>query len=217
MSTLTHLEELNSIKLYQSAFRLAVFTIVYNILEGLIATFIGYSDDSLTLFGFGVDSFIETVSGIGILHMVIRIKANPNSNRDNYERTALRITGISFYILVVGLVLTSIYNIITNQKPETTFWGVVIAMISIAIMLVLVYYKTKVGKQLGSSAMLADAECTRVCIYMSIVLLISSAIYHYTQLPYIDSIGALLLAYFSFREGKECFEKASSDKHCTCS
>ena len=203
-------------RLYKIAFGLSVFTIIYNIIEGLIATYLGFSDDSLTLFGFGVDSFIETVSGFGILHMVTRIQANPTSNRDNYERTALRITGFSFYALVLGLVATSVYNIVTGQQPQTTLWGVIISLISIAIMWVLVYYKTKVGKALNSQAIIADAECTKVCIFMSVVLLASSGIYYFTKLPYIDSIGALVLAYLSFKEGQECFEKAKSDKHCVC-
>lgn len=204
------------IRLYKIAFGLSVFTIIYNIIEGLIATYLGFSDDSLTLFGFGVDSFIETISGFGILHMVTRIRANPTSNRDNYERIALRITGFSFYALVLGLVATSVYNIVTGQQPQTTLWGVIIAVISIAIMWVLVYYKTKVGKALNSDAIIADAECTKVCIYMSVVLLASSGIYYFTKLPYTDSIGAFVLAYLSFKEGQECFEKAKSDKHCVC-
>ena len=203
-------------RLYKIALGLSVFTIIYNIIEGLVATYLGFSDDSLTLFGFGVDSFIETVSGIGIFHMVTRIQSNPTSNRDSYERTALKITGYSFYALVVGLLATSIYNFVTGQNPTTTLAGVIIALISISVMLVLVYYKTKVGKALNSDAIIADADCTKVCIYMSVVLLVSSGLYQWTKLPHVDSIGALVLAYLSFKEGRECFEKASSDKHCSC-
>ena len=203
-------------RLYKFAFGLAIFTIIYNIIEGLIATYLGYEDESLALFGFGVDSFIEVISGLGIAHMVLRVQRQPESNRDNFERTALRITGFSFYALVVGLITTSIYNIWTSQKPETTFWGVVISLISILIMWILIIGKTKTGKKLNSEAILADAECTRVCIYMSIVLLVSSGIYQLTNFPYIDSIGTLVLSYFAFKEGQECFDKAKSDKHCSC-
>ena len=201
---------------FKIAFRLSVFTIIYNIFEGLISIFLGFTDESLTLFGFGADSFIETISGVGILHMVTRIRAHPNSSRDRYERTALRITGFSFYALVVMLVSTGVYNISTGHQPTTTFWGVIISSISISIMWGLVIWKTKVGKALNSDAIIADAECAKVCIYMSIVLLVSSMLYHFFKLPYIDSAGALVLAYLSFREGKECFEKAKSNKHCSC-
>jgi len=170
----------------------------------------------LALFGFGVDSFIEVISGLGIAHMVLRIRQHPESNRDTFERTALRITGFAFYVLVLGLVTSSMYNIYIGHKPETTFWGVVISIISIAVMWLLVFGKTKTGKALQSEAILADAQCTKVCIYMSVILLISSGIYEVTNLAYIDSIGTLGLSYFAFKEGKECFEKAKSNKHCAC-
>jgi divalent metal cation (Fe/Co/Zn/Cd) transporter len=188
-------------RLYRLAFRLAVFTIIYNIAEGLIAAYFGYQDESLTLFGFGLDSFIEAISGLGIAHMILRIRQNPDTNRNSFERTALRITGFAFYILAAGLVLSGIYNLYTGHKPETTFWGLVISVISIAVMLLLLYGKVKAGKQLNSSAILADAECTRVCIYMSLVLLASSGIYELTGFAYIDSIGTLGLAYFQRRQG----------------
>lgn len=206
----------NSVRLFKIALALATFTIVYNIIEGLVATYVGYEDESLTLFGFGVDSFIEVISGFGIAHMVLRIQRKPESNRDDFERTALRITGFAFYALVVGLISTGIFNLWTGQKPETTFWGVVISVVSIAMMWALIYGKTKVGKQLNSEAILADAECTRVCIYMSVILLFSSAIYELTKFAYIDTIGTFGLAYLSFKEGRECFDKAKSNKHCSC-
>lgn len=201
-------------KLYRTAFALALFTIFYNIAEGIISTHLGFEDESLALFGFGTDSFIEVISGLGIAHMVLRIQKNPDSNRDNFERTALRVTGTAFYLLVVGLVTTSLYNIWTGHKPLTTFWGVVISAISILVMWILVWWKRKVGNRLESAPILADANCTLVCVYMSIILLVSSGIYELFKFPYIDSIGTLGLAYFAFKEGKECFEKAKSNKHC---
>ena len=203
-------------KLYKAATALALFTILYNLLEGLVSVYFGFEDESLTLFGFGVDSFIEVISGIGIAHMVYRIKVNPGTNRDNFERTALRVTGTAFYVLVAGLVITSCYNIWMNHNPVTTLWGIVISFISILIMWALILGKTKVGRELDSSAILADAQCTKVCIYMSLILLASSAIYELTGIPYVDSIGTLGLAYFSFKEGRECFEKARSNKVCGC-
>ena len=203
-------------KYFKIAFGLAIFTIVYNILEGLISTYLGFEDESLVLFGFGSDSFIEAISGFGIAHMIIRIKRHPHSNRDNFERTALRITGFAFYFLVIGLVITSLYNIWNAHKPIATFWGVIISTISIFVMVVLVFWKRKVGKHLNSEPILADANCTLVCIYMSIILLISSGIYELTNIAYIDSIGTLGLSFFAFKEGKECFEKANGDKYASC-
>lgn len=203
-------------QLYKIAFGLAIFTIIYNIAEGLVSTFLGFEDESLTLFGFGSDSFIEVISGLGIAHMIIRIKKHPDSNRDAFERTALKITGYAFYLLVIGLLTISLYNIWINHKPVTTFWGVVISVISIVVMWILVVWKRKVGKQLDSDPILADANCTMVCIYMSVILLLSSGLYELLHLSYIDSVGTLALSYFAFKEGNECFEKAKHDKYCGC-
>ena len=120
---------LNKSKLYKVAFGLAIFTIVYNLGEGVVSTLFGLEDESLTLFGFGVDSFIEVISGLGIAYMVLRIQSRPESTRDTFERTALKITGISFYVLVGALMIMSIYNLLTAHKPITTRWGVIISII----------------------------------------------------------------------------------------
>ena len=85
--------------LYRVAFRLSLFTIFYNIAEGLVSIAFGYKDNSLTLFGFGVDSFIEVISGLGIAHMVLRVQRNRIDNQYDFERTALKITGYSFFAL----------------------------------------------------------------------------------------------------------------------
>lgn len=201
-------------KYWSYALGLALFTIFYNLAEGLISIFFGISDETLTLFGFGVDSFIEVMSGIGILAMVLRIRQNPETPRSQFERTALRVTGTSFYLLAVGLAITAIYNLFTAHKPETTLPGLIISILSIAVMWALVLGKRKVGRMLDSAPILADANCTMVCIYMSVVLLASSLIYQLTGFGFIDSIGALGLIYFSYNEGKESFEKAAGMEDC---
>jgi divalent metal cation (Fe/Co/Zn/Cd) transporter len=204
-------------KLYKQAFALAIFTIIYNVAEGMISIFFGITDESLTLFGFGADSLIEVISGIGIAHMVIRIRRSGSESRSEFEKQALRITGFAFYVLVAVLLLTAGYNAFTGHKPETTIWGVIISLLSIATMMILIRMKTRVGKKLNSSAIIADAQCTRVCVYMSVVLLVSSIIYELTGFGWIDVIGTLGLAWFSFSEGRECFEKIRNDSHCGCS
>jgi len=197
-------------RLWQSALWLALFTIFYNLAEGLVSLFFGIGDESLALFGFGVDSFIEVISGLGVLAMVIRIGRNPQTPRSRFEASALRVTGISFYVLAAGLAATGVYNLLTAHRPETTLPGMIIALVSILVMWMLVAGKRAVGSELSCVPILADANCTLVCIYMSIVLLASSLIYRFTGLGFVDSLGALGLTYFSFSEGREAFERAGS-------
>jgi divalent metal cation (Fe/Co/Zn/Cd) transporter len=202
-------------KLYNTAFQLSLFTILYNIVEGIISMLVGIEDETLSLFGFGADSFIEVISGIGIAAMIIRIRRNPQSPKSKFEINALRITGTSFFLLSAGLLAGIVFNIVNRNKPETTIWGVVISLVSITVMVWLMLTKRNVGRKLKSDAIIADANCTKVCVYMSLVLLISSLIYEFTGFAYADAIGAAGLVYFSISEGKEAFEKARG-KECEC-
>ena len=199
------------------ALLLSVITILYNIAEGLISIFFGLNDETLALFGFGLDSFVEVISGIGILHMIIRMKRNPISERDRFERTALKITGLSFYLLCAGLILASVLLIIKDVKPDTTIVGIVISLISILTMYALLHYKLKVGRALNSDAIIADANCTKTCFYLSFILLASSLSYEVFKIGYLDIAGSLGIAYFAFKEGKESIEKSNSAKlSCSC-
>jgi divalent metal cation (Fe/Co/Zn/Cd) transporter len=204
--------------LYKKAYRLSLFTIYYNIAEGVVSMIMGYTDETLTLFGFGVDSFIEVMSGIGIAVMILRIKQNPESSKNEFEIRALNITGIAFYILSAGLFAGIIVNIITKHKPETTVWGIIISIISIVVMTWLMKAKKSVAMKLGSQPIISDSNCTRICVYMSLVLLGASLIYELTGFAYADIIGTAGLIYFSINEGKEALEKArnksSSCEHC---
>ncbi|MFO8146892.1 MAG: cation transporter [Gillisia sp.] len=198
---------------------LSLVTIIYNLAEGLISIYFGLDDETLALLGFGVDSFVEVISGIGILHMILRMKRMGDDpvSRDTFERTALRITGFAFYLLTAGLVFGAIVNVIQGSKPETTVVGIIISSISIATMWFLMTYKKKIGRKLNSDAIIADANCTRTCFYLSIILLASSGLYEIFRIGYIDVIGSLAIAWFAFSEGREAFEKARSQTlSCGC-
>jgi divalent metal cation (Fe/Co/Zn/Cd) transporter len=198
------------------ALALSIITVLYNIAEGLVSIFFGYQDETLALFGFGIDSFVEVISGAGVGHMIWRMKRNPVASRDRFEKQALRITGIGFYLLTVGLVAGSVFNIIFRNKPDTTIAGIIISAISILTMWILYKIKLSTGRKLDSEAIISDANCTKTCFYLSFILLASSVLYELFGISYIDIIGGCGIAFFAFREGKEALEKAKSG-NVTCS
>ncbi|KJR40098.1 cation efflux protein [Candidatus Magnetoovum chiemensis] len=210
-------------KAYKTALALAVITILYNMIEGLVSVYFGFEDETLSLFGFGLDSFVEVISGIGIFSMVMRINKQSRTNpkepitRDVFERQALKLTGAAFYILSSGLFITGIYSLYKGKSPESTFWGIVIALISITIMWAIIYFKIKIGRQLNSDAILADAACSRVCMYLSLTLLLASAGYEYTNISGFDALGAIVISWLCFKEGREAFDKAQNKSSCSCS
>ncbi|MCM0080314.1 cation transporter [Geomonas sp. Red32] len=203
-------------ELYRLASALACITVAYNLVEGIVSAWFGFDDDSLALFGFGLDSFVEVVSGAGIWHMVRRQRSNRQEERDRFERTALRITGYCFYLLAAGLLVSGAYDIYHGHAPKTTFWGIVVSCVSILSMWLLIHYKVKAGRALESKAIMADAACTRVCLYLSGILLAFSVGYRFTGIGWLDSAGALGISWFCYKEGKEALEKAVG-LTCSCS
>lgn len=195
---------------------LALITVFYNIVEGLVSVFFGHEDQTIALFGFGLDSFVEVISGIGIWHMLLRMKKSEEGSPDRFEIRALKTTGAAFYLLTAGLLATATLNLYSGHKPNSTQWGIIVSSVSIATMWLLIHFKMKVGKELNSAAIIADARCTKICLYLSLVLLLASMGYELTGIGGLDSGGAIGIAWFAFREGRESFEKAQS-KTCSCS
>ena len=214
----THIKTAQSGKaLYQMAAALALVTIFYNIGEGLVSVLFGLEDESFALFGFGLDSFVEVSSGIGIWHMIGRIRRSGGEHADHFERTALRVTGGGFFLFTAGLAVTAAVNLYRGHKPETTFWGIIISIVSILTMWLLIHYKKKVGNALNSQAILSDAACTRACLQLSVVLLLSSLGYTLTGVGGFDSVGTVVIAGLCYREGKEAFGKARAGSFaCAC-
>lgn len=212
----------NKVNYYNLAIALAAVTVFYNLLEGLVSVFLGAKDDALTLLGFGVDSFAEVISGIGVWHMSVNLKragmsvTAAVSTMDDFEVRSLRITGFAYYLLAAGLSVSSAINLYKGHKPVTAFWGIVVSIVSIVSMWVLIHYKIKLGMEMGtktgnvagSQAIIADAHCSRTCLYLSVVLLTASLGYELTGYGGMDSIGGLAIAYLSLKEGRECFNKA---------
>ena len=204
-------------RLYNWAYLLAVITIAYNIVEGVVSVSFGLDDETMALFGFGLDSFVEVISGVGIWHMIRRLRNNhKNTNPDQFEQQALRVTGTAFYLLTAGLTIVATTNLLYGHKPETTLWGIIVSVVSIFTMWALMHYKLKVGRELNSEAIIADANCTKTCLYLSLVLLLASAGYELTGIGSLDSIGTIVIAWFSFGEGREAFQKAAGKMTCGC-
>jgi hypothetical protein len=211
------IEHTDTSRLLNRAFLLSLITIGYNVIEGMIAVYFGYADETLALFGFGVDSFVEVISGLGIAHMILRMKRSAVVQRDAFEKTALRITGLSFYVLAAGLAVGALLNIIQGSAPETTVVGIIISGISILTMYALMKAKLAVGHALHSDAIIADANCTKTCFYLSIILLASSGLYELFGIGWLDVLGSIGIAWFAFSEGREAFGKIRSNSlACSC-
>lgn len=178
--------------------RLALFTVSYNLVEGLVSVAFGVRGESVALAGFGVDSFIEVGSALVVLW---RLRGTVGEDR---ERRAARSIGVLFLFLATLTALGSTFQLWRRAPPDTTMPGIVISLASLSFMFWLWRAKLEAGRALGSSTVLNDAACSLACIKLSGVLLAGSAIY--TLVPamwWADSAAALVLCALIAREGAE--------------
>jgi divalent metal cation (Fe/Co/Zn/Cd) transporter len=149
--------------------RLEYFTMAWNGLEGLVALIAGTFAGSISLVGFGVDSFIEVISGSALLWRM-SVDAHEQS-RERNEKLSLRIVGVCFLALALYVGYESISDLVSRKAPERSIPGIILACVSLVVMPVLSRAKKKVGNELGSAAMHADARQTDFCFYLSAILL----------------------------------------------
>ncbi len=183
--------------------RLEYFTIAWNTLEGLIAIVAGIGASSISLVGFGVDSFIEVTSGTALLW---RMSMDADAHRrERVEMQSLRIVGACFLALAAYIAYEAVSDLATRQAPAHSLIGVALAMTSLVVMPLLSRAKRRVGLALGSGAMEADATQTQLCAYLSAILLGGLVLNLVWGLWWADPIAALLMLPIIVREGITAF------------
>jgi divalent metal cation (Fe/Co/Zn/Cd) transporter len=181
--------------------RLEFFTIVWNSLEGLVAVAVGALAGSISLVGFGVDSFIEVTSGSVLLW---RMSVDDDvRKRERNEMLSLRIVGICFLALAVYVGYESVSDLVRRKAPERSIPGIILACVSLVVMPLLSREKKRVGKQLGSAAMHADAKQTDFCVYLSAILLTGLLLNASLGWWWADPAAALVMVPLIAKEGVE--------------
>jgi divalent metal cation (Fe/Co/Zn/Cd) transporter len=192
--------------------RLEYFTVVWNTLEGLVAVVAGIVAGSISLVGFGIDSFIEVTSG-SVLLWRMSVDSDVHGREAN-EKRALRIVGACFLLLAVYIVYDSISDLWSKRAPEHSVAGIILACASLVVMPILSRAKRNVGRELGSAAMHADAKQTEFCTYLSAILLAGLLLNAFFGLWWADPLAALIMAPIIAKEGIEGVQGKTCDDCC---
>jgi divalent metal cation (Fe/Co/Zn/Cd) transporter len=181
--------------------RLEYFTIAWNSLEGLVGVVAGVLAGSISLVGFGTDSFIEVTSG-SVLLWRMSVDADV-PRREQNERLSLRVVGICFVALAAYISYESISDLLSGDAPDRSIPGIILACVSLVVMPLLSRAKKRVGNELKSAAMHADARQTDFCVYLSAILLgglLLNAVFGWW---WADPIAALIMVPVIAKEGVE--------------
>ena len=166
--------------------KLIIFTIIYNLIEGVFALYFGIGENSTSLLSFGIDSFIEIfASTIALLGL--------STNSKLSEQFAEKLISYSFLLLIFFIIFKSIYDLLNSYKPDPSFYGILIALVSIFVEGPLAYKKLQIGKASNNSIIIAEAKETLFCLNLSVLVIVGVGVNYFTDLWYFDPIAALFM------------------------
>ena len=187
--------------LRKKAFILSVFTVSYNIIEGIVSVIAGILSNSIALKGFGIDSFVESISGAVMIWRFKKRDVTTDEEEEKVERIAQKLVAISFFILSAYILYESISKLYFKEITEPSLLGLIIIIMSIIVMPVLFYLKHKTGKSLGSKSLIADAKETLACLFLSIAVLLGILLNFFFGFWQADPITAIVIAGYLIFEG----------------
>jgi divalent metal cation (Fe/Co/Zn/Cd) transporter len=199
---------------HSAALKLSIFTVGYNACEGVISVVFAVIAGSPALLGFGVDSFVESMSGMIMIWRFSRISDLSVELEERREKMAIRLVGISLLILAFYVIYESCEALYFSRSPQRNPVGIVIAIVSLVVMPILFFAKRRVAGALQSRSLAADAKQTLACVLLSIALLIGSGLHYIMGVWQADPVAGLAIAGFLIREGYKAWTQ--QDLCCSC-
>ena len=194
-------------KLHKRALLLSYLTVVYNILEGVVSIITGIVAGSIALVGFGLDSFVESLSGCVMIWRFRKHGRIAAEEEEKVEKKATRLVAYSFFILGAYILYESTKKLYFQEIPAPSLLGIIIAIVSIIMMPILFYMKYRTGKSINSKSLVADSKETLACLFLSIALLIGLGLNYAFGLWQADPIVGLLVVAFLVKEGYQTLKE----------
>jgi cation diffusion facilitator family transporter len=192
--------------------RLEWFTVAWNVAEALVAIVAGVAAGSIALIGFGIDSGIEVVAASALLWRFRQAKADASREEHREaERRALYVVSATFFALAAYIAFEAIHGLASGEGPEISTVGLILALVSLAVMPTLAYAKQRTGRALASRALQADAVETWVCAYLSLALLVGLGLNLAFGWWWTDPIAALAMLPVIAWQGWETLEEARDE------
>lgn len=207
----TNTERVDTLK--KRALLLSYITVGYNVLEGIASILAGWLAGSVALVGFGLDSFMESLSG-GVMIWRFTHRAKLSAEEElRREKKAIRLIGYTFFVFGTYVLYESVDKLLTSETPEPSLFGIIIAVVSLVAMPVLFYAKYRTGKSMQSRSLVADSKQTLACMLLSLALLIGLGLNYLWGLWWADPVVGIVVVVYLFKEGREAIRE---EKLCTC-
>ena len=199
--------------LHKKALSLSYFTVGYNILEGIVSILAGLLAGSIALVGFGLDSFVESLSGSVMIWRLRKHGKISEEEEEKVEKKAVIFVAYTFFILGAYVFYESIEKLYLHEIPDPSFLGIIIALVSLIVMPILFHLKYHTGKSIGSKSLVADSKETLACVFLSGALLIGLGLNYLYGFWQADPIVGLVIVIFLVKEG---YTTLREGELCSC-
>ncbi len=198
--------------------RVETITVVWMVVEALIAIGAGIAAHSVILSAFGLDSVVELVSG-GALLWRLRLEASGTETAQvqRGERRASWITAVALALLCLYIAASAPATLVLRSTPSPSLVGIGLAAAALVVMPLLAWRKRSLAARINSGALRADAACSMTCAYLAAVLLSGLGARSLFGWWWADSGAALLFLIWLVPETREAFENAGAGRAaCSC-
>lgn len=199
---------------YRQARLAEALTVVWMVIEGLVAVGAGILARSVALTAFGIDSAIEVFSALVILRLLLRPQTSTTAQLEAWERKASRLVGWGLYGLAAYIVTSSAATLVLGLRPEPSLLGITLAVASVVIMPGLWRWRLALSERLHSAALRADAACSAICLYMAATLLLGLGLNAVFGWWWADPAAGLAMIWWIRQEAAEALESARTGEHC---
>ncbi|MBP1718167.1 MAG: hypothetical protein H6Q43_1605 [Deltaproteobacteria bacterium] len=190
-------------ELHRRALLLSYFTVSYNIVEGILSLLAGSMAGSIALIGFGLDSFVESLSGMVVIWRFRLHGKISEEEEEKAEQKAERFIGYTFFILALYVLYESIKKLYLGEITAPSLFGIIIAIVSLITMPILFLLKYRTGRRIGSRSLIADSKETLACSFLSLGLLAGLGLNYFLGLWQADPIIGLVIVGYLVKEGWE--------------
>ncbi len=194
-------------ELYRRGLLLEYVTVVYNALEAALSIVFGYLAGSIALIGFGLDSVVESLSGFILIWRLRQHGRITKAEEQRVEKKAMKFVAVTFFILGFYILFQSVKKLVLQDMPDPSVPGIIIALVSLAVMPTLSIAKRRIGEQIRSGALIADAKETLACSFLSVALLLGLGLNYLRGWWWADAVAGIFIVLFLIHEGLESWRE----------
>jgi hypothetical protein len=136
-------------------------SVVWTVLASAAAVFLGLRDHTAVLVAFGAIGVIDAIGSVALVHH-FRHGLRSDELSDELERLAHRIVLVGLFTVGGAAIVGGLARLRNSDSSEGSSAGIVLAALSFVALVALSTRKQRLGRRIGSNALLSDGHLSGI-------------------------------------------------------